>query len=105
MALDRWVWLYNNDYPHSSIGYATPCEYETNAPSSLRGEHSEYKNSLIFGLTGSYTNLPYKTLPTSSTNLYAAVYPAFPVDDGILLNTNRTGHLFDLIALIQPDFS
>ena len=28
VALDRWVWLYNNDYPHSSIGYATPCEYE-----------------------------------------------------------------------------
>ena len=33
-ALDRWVWLYNNDYPHSSIGYATPCEYERMHPAA-----------------------------------------------------------------------
>jgi len=24
----RWVEDYNNDYPHSSIGYQTPCEFE-----------------------------------------------------------------------------
>ena len=29
-ALDRWVYDYNNDYPDSAIGYATPCEYERN---------------------------------------------------------------------------
>lgn len=27
-SLDEWVHSYNEDYPHSSIGYATPCEYE-----------------------------------------------------------------------------
>ena len=27
-ALDQWVWQYNYDYPHSAIGYATPCEFE-----------------------------------------------------------------------------
>ena len=27
-ALTEWVVKYNNDYPHSAIGYATPCEYE-----------------------------------------------------------------------------
>jgi transposase InsO family protein len=28
LALDRWVVNYNHDYPHSALGYATPCEYE-----------------------------------------------------------------------------
>jgi transposase InsO family protein len=28
VALDRWVMWYNTDYPHSSLGYATPCEFE-----------------------------------------------------------------------------
>jgi putative transposase len=27
-ALERWVTWYNTDYPHSSLGYATPCEFE-----------------------------------------------------------------------------
>jgi putative transposase len=27
-ALDRWVSDYNTDYPHSSLGYKTPCEFE-----------------------------------------------------------------------------
>ena len=27
-ALDRWVTDYNTDYPHSSLNYKTPCEYE-----------------------------------------------------------------------------
>ena len=27
-ALDAWVIAYNTDYPHSALGYATPCEYE-----------------------------------------------------------------------------
>jgi putative transposase len=27
-ALDKWVKDYNTDFPHSSIGYKTPCEYE-----------------------------------------------------------------------------
>ncbi len=27
-ALDRWVINYNTDYPHSSLGYKTPCEFE-----------------------------------------------------------------------------
>lgn len=27
-ALDRWVANYNEDYPHSSLNYKTPCEYE-----------------------------------------------------------------------------
>ena len=27
-ALDRWVVDYNTDYPHSSLGYKTPCEFE-----------------------------------------------------------------------------
>lgn len=26
--LDEWIDNYNRDYPHSSIGYKTPCEYE-----------------------------------------------------------------------------
>jgi len=29
-ALTRWVNVYNTDYPHSTLGYATPCEYERN---------------------------------------------------------------------------
>jgi len=28
VALDRWVLDYNTDYPHSSLNYKTPCEYE-----------------------------------------------------------------------------
>jgi hypothetical protein len=27
-ALDKWVNDYNTDFPHSSIGYKTPCEFE-----------------------------------------------------------------------------
>ena len=27
-ALDKWINDYNTDYPHSSIGYKTPCEFE-----------------------------------------------------------------------------
>jgi transposase InsO family protein len=27
-ALDRWVVDYNTDYPHSSLGHKTPCEFE-----------------------------------------------------------------------------
>jgi putative transposase len=27
-ALDKWVYDYNTDFPHSSIGYKTPCEFE-----------------------------------------------------------------------------
>ena len=27
-ALDRWVNDYNTDYPHSSLAYKTPCEFE-----------------------------------------------------------------------------
>jgi putative transposase len=27
-ALDKWVNDYNTDYPHSSLNYKTPCEYE-----------------------------------------------------------------------------
>ncbi len=27
-AVDKWVQFYNHDYPHSALGYATPCEYE-----------------------------------------------------------------------------
>jgi transposase InsO family protein len=27
-ALDGWVVDYNTDYPHSSLGYKTPCEFE-----------------------------------------------------------------------------
>lgn len=27
-ALDRWVVDYNTDFPHSSLGYKTPCEFE-----------------------------------------------------------------------------
>lgn len=27
-AIDAWVIDYNTDYPHSAIGYMTPCEYE-----------------------------------------------------------------------------
>ena len=27
-ALDRWVVDYNTDYPNSSLGYKTPCEFE-----------------------------------------------------------------------------
>ena len=27
MALDKWVQFYNHDYPHSVLGYASPCEY------------------------------------------------------------------------------
>lgn len=27
-ALDRWVADYNTDYPHSTLGYKTPCEFE-----------------------------------------------------------------------------
>ena len=27
-ALDKWVKDYNEDYPHSSLKYKTPCEYE-----------------------------------------------------------------------------
>lgn len=27
-ALDKWVIDYNTDYPHSSLGYKTPCEFE-----------------------------------------------------------------------------
>lgn len=27
-ALDRWVIDYNTDYPHSSLNYKTPCEFE-----------------------------------------------------------------------------
>ena len=27
-ALDKWVGNYNEDYPHSSLNYKTPCEYE-----------------------------------------------------------------------------
>jgi transposase InsO family protein len=27
-GLDRWVMDYNTDYPHSSLNYKTPCEYE-----------------------------------------------------------------------------
>ena len=27
-ALDAWVIAYNTDYPHSALGYVTPCEYE-----------------------------------------------------------------------------
>ena len=26
--LDSWVMDYNTDYPHSSLNYRTPCEYE-----------------------------------------------------------------------------
>ncbi len=29
-ALDRWVNNYNEDYPHSSLNYKTPCGYERN---------------------------------------------------------------------------
>ena len=28
LAIDRWVNDYNTDYPHSALGYMTPCEYE-----------------------------------------------------------------------------
>jgi transposase InsO family protein len=27
-ALDKWVMNYNTDYPHSSLSYKTPCEFE-----------------------------------------------------------------------------
>jgi len=27
-ALDKWVNDYNTDFPHSSIGHKTPCEFE-----------------------------------------------------------------------------
>jgi len=27
-AIDKWISDYNTDYPHSAIGYMTPCEYE-----------------------------------------------------------------------------
>jgi len=27
-ALDKWVYDYNTDFPHSSIGHKTPCEFE-----------------------------------------------------------------------------
>jgi len=27
-ALDKWVVDYNTDYPHSTLGYKTPCEFE-----------------------------------------------------------------------------
>jgi transposase InsO family protein len=27
-ALDKWVNDYNTDFPHSSIDYKTPCEFE-----------------------------------------------------------------------------
>jgi transposase InsO family protein len=27
-AMDNWIKWYNTDYPHSAIGYATPCQYE-----------------------------------------------------------------------------
>jgi transposase InsO family protein len=27
-ALDGWVVDYNTDYPHLSLGYKTPCEFE-----------------------------------------------------------------------------
>jgi len=27
-ALDQWVVNYNTDYPHSTLGYKTPCEFE-----------------------------------------------------------------------------
>jgi transposase InsO family protein len=27
-ALDKWVINYNIDYPHSSLSYKTPCEFE-----------------------------------------------------------------------------
>lgn len=29
-ALAKWIHAYNTDYPHSALGYATPCEYERN---------------------------------------------------------------------------
>lgn len=28
-SLDEAVWLYNNERPHSELGYMTPLEYET----------------------------------------------------------------------------
>jgi transposase InsO family protein len=28
VAMDRWVIDYNTDYPHSSLSYETPCEFE-----------------------------------------------------------------------------
>lgn len=30
-ALARWVDFYNHDYPHSALGYVSPCEYERRA--------------------------------------------------------------------------
>jgi putative transposase len=27
-ALDKWIVNYNTDYPHSTLGYKTPCEFE-----------------------------------------------------------------------------
>ena len=30
-ALKRWVHFYNHEYPHSALGYASPCEYERRA--------------------------------------------------------------------------
>jgi putative transposase len=27
-ALERWVQFYNHEYPHSTIGYVSPCQYE-----------------------------------------------------------------------------
>ncbi|MBU0651228.1 IS3 family transposase [bacterium] len=29
-ALSSWIKNYNNDYPHSTLGYMTPCEFEKN---------------------------------------------------------------------------
>jgi transposase InsO family protein len=31
-ALNKWVIDYNADYPHSSLNYKTPCEFERICP-------------------------------------------------------------------------
>lgn len=43
-SLDEAVWLYNNERPHSELGYMTPLEYETQVKRQKSGER--YKMTL-----------------------------------------------------------
>lgn len=40
-ALERWVKDYNEDYPHSSIGYQTPAQYEQNYLTQNQNNYSQ----------------------------------------------------------------
>ena len=45
-ALEGWFWRYNNDYPHSSLDYRTPSEYEEDY--YRKGEEWEEETQLIY---------------------------------------------------------